>query len=69
MSISIDQSYSEVEGMDPNFGAVMDQDTNNVGLQQEGVAASFKRGATLGNYQEIRIRQFERAIEKYVSEH
>jgi len=67
VSISIDQSYADVEGMDPNFGAVMDQDTNNVGLQQEGVAASFKRGATLGNYQEIRIRQFERAIDKYVS--
>jgi hypothetical protein len=66
VTISIGQSYGVVPGMDPAFGAVLDQDTDNVGLQQEGVAASFKRGATLGNYQEIRIRQFERAIDRYV---
>jgi nitrite reductase/ring-hydroxylating ferredoxin subunit len=66
VTISVGQSYSVVPGMDPAFGAVMDQDTENVGLQQEGVAASFKKGATLGNYQEIRIRHFERAVEQYV---
>jgi phenylpropionate dioxygenase-like ring-hydroxylating dioxygenase large terminal subunit len=61
-----DQSYSEAQGMDPGFGNILDQDTNNLKLQQEGIEASAKRGLTLGNYQEIRIRNFERSIEKYV---
>jgi phenylpropionate dioxygenase-like ring-hydroxylating dioxygenase large terminal subunit len=64
--IDVGTSYGEVEGMDPGFGAVLDQDTDNVGLQQEGAAASFKRGETLANYEEIRIRHFERAVDLYV---
>ncbi|TAL00009.1 MAG: aromatic ring-hydroxylating dioxygenase subunit alpha [Rhodospirillaceae bacterium] len=65
-TLTLGQSYSEVPGIDPGFGGVFDQDTDNLGLQQEGAAASKKRGLTLGNYQEIRIRQFERTIDKYV---
>ncbi len=61
------QSFTEAEGMDPGFGAILDQDTENLVLQQEGIEASAKRGLTLGNYQEIRIRHFERAVEKYVN--
>jgi nitrite reductase/ring-hydroxylating ferredoxin subunit len=61
------QSFKEAEGMDPGFGAILDQDTDNLILQQEGIEASAKRGLTLGNYQEIRIRHFERAIEKYLA--
>ena len=60
------QSFTEAEGMDPGFGAIMDQDTENLFLQQEGLEASAKRGLTLGNYQEIRIRHFERAVDKYL---
>jgi len=61
-----DQSFKEAEGMDPGFGQILDQDTDNLFLQQEGLEASAKRGITLGNYQEIRVRHFERAIDKYV---
>jgi nitrite reductase/ring-hydroxylating ferredoxin subunit len=61
------QSFCEAEGMDPGFGAILDQDTDNLFLQQEGLAASAKRGLTLGNYQEIRIRHFEKAVEKYMA--
>jgi nitrite reductase/ring-hydroxylating ferredoxin subunit len=61
-----DQSFTEAEGMDPGFGAILDQDTDNLVLQQEGLEASAKRGITLGNYQEIRIRHFERAVERYL---
>ena len=52
--------------MDPGFGAILDQDTDNLILQQEGLEASIKPGLTLGNYQEIRVRHFERAVDKYV---
>jgi nitrite reductase/ring-hydroxylating ferredoxin subunit len=61
-----DQSFTEAEGMDPGFGKILDQDTDNLFLQQEGLEASAKRGLTLGNYQEIRIRHFEKAVDKYV---
>jgi nitrite reductase/ring-hydroxylating ferredoxin subunit len=60
------QSFTEAEGMDAGFGAILDQDTDNLVLQQEGLEASAKRGLTLGNYQEIRIRHFERAVDHYV---
>jgi nitrite reductase/ring-hydroxylating ferredoxin subunit len=60
------QSFTEAEGMDAGFGAILDQDTDNLVLQQEGLEASAKRGLTLGNYQEIRIRHFERAVDRYV---
>lgn len=61
-----DQSFTEAEGMPEGFGVILDQDTENLILQQEGLEASAKRGLTLGNYQEIRIRHFEHAVEKYV---
>jgi nitrite reductase/ring-hydroxylating ferredoxin subunit len=61
------QSFAEAEGMDPGFGKILDQDTDNLFLQQEGIEASAKRGLTLGNYQEIRIRHFEQAIDKYMA--
>ena len=62
------QSFTEAEGMDPGFGAILDQDTENLLLEQEGLEASFKKGLTLGNYQEIRIRHFEQTIDKYVKD-
>jgi hypothetical protein len=53
--------------MDPGFGAILDQDTENLVLQQAGLEASAKPGITLGNYQEIRVRHFERAVDRYVN--
>ena len=61
------QSFAEAEGMDPGFGKILDQDTDNLYAQQEGLEASARSGITLGNYQEIRIRHFEAAIDKYVA--
>jgi nitrite reductase/ring-hydroxylating ferredoxin subunit len=61
------QSFTEAEGMDPGFGAILDQDTENLLLEQEGLEASAKKGLTLGNYQEIRIRHFENMVDKYVN--
>lgn len=61
------QSFAEAEGMPPGFGAILDQDTDNLFLQQEGLEASAKHGLTLGNYQEIRVRHFEQAVDKYMA--
>ncbi len=62
-----DQSFAEAEGIDPGFARILDQDTQNLIMQQQGLAASRKRGITLGNYQEIRIRHFEQAVDKYTT--
>ncbi|MCX7864076.1 MAG: RHO alpha subunit C-terminal catalytic domain-containing protein, partial [Novosphingobium sp.] len=67
ISLTHGQSFKEAQGMDPGFGAILDQDTDNLILQQEGLEASAKHGLTLGNYQEIRIRHFNRAVDKYMA--
>jgi hypothetical protein len=36
-------------------------------LQQEGLEASAKKALTLGNYQEIRIRHFNKAVDRYMA--
>ncbi len=66
--LTADQSFCEAEGMDPGFGAILDEDTENLFLQQRGLEASYKKGLTLGNYQEIRVRNFERTVDKYLSD-
>lgn len=61
------QSFKEAEGMDPGFGDILDQDTDNLILQQEGLEASAKGGLTLGDYQEIRVRHFNAAVDHYMA--
>ncbi len=65
--LSDEQSFTAAEGMDPGFGKILDQDTDNLRAQQEGLEASAKAGLSLANYQEIRVRHFERAVDKYMA--
>ncbi|RME65982.1 MAG: aromatic ring-hydroxylating dioxygenase subunit alpha [Alphaproteobacteria bacterium] len=60
------ESYTSVPGMDPAFGAVYDQDTDNLRAQQQGFSAARKTGETLGNYQEVRIRHLHRTVDQYL---
>ena len=53
--------------MDPGFGKIVDQDTDNLYARQEGLEASAKLGLTLADYQEIRVRHFEKAVDKYIA--
>ena len=62
-----DQSFADAEGMDPGFGRILDQDTDNLFAQQEGLEASAKPGISLANYQEIRVRHFENTVDKYMA--
>lgn len=61
-----EDSFTSVTGMDPEFGYVYDQDTDNLRNQQQGMLASKKSGQTLTNYQEVRIRHFEQTVDKYI---
>jgi len=62
-----DELFSKAPGMDPTFGHIFDQDTGNLRQQQEGMIAAHKVGQTLGNYQEVRIRQLHQTLDKYLS--
>jgi phenylpropionate dioxygenase-like ring-hydroxylating dioxygenase large terminal subunit len=49
------------------LGAVFEQDMANMALVHEGLKVSKNREVQLGNYQEIRIRQFHETIDKYLA--
>lgn len=61
------QSFHEIPGFDPGLATIYDQDTGNLLSQQRGFKASLKPGETLGNYQEIRIRQLHQTLDKYLA--
>jgi phenylpropionate dioxygenase-like ring-hydroxylating dioxygenase large terminal subunit len=65
--IGINDSYTTVPGMDHAMGVIFDQDTGNMGWMQEGMAASRRTGATLGNFQESRIRHIHETLRKYLA--
>jgi hypothetical protein len=62
----VEQSYTEVEGISW-LGPVYDQDTGNLALQQQGFKTSRKKGLTLGNYQESRIRRVHMTLDEFMS--
>lgn len=64
--LKVEESYTTVPGMDPYVGHVFDQDTGNMQAAQEGAATAGKSGATLANYQEIRVRHFHQTLTKYM---
>jgi hypothetical protein len=66
--LSLPMVYRFRPGFDAAFGAVYDQDTNNLRAQQQGFRAAKKPGQTLGNYQEVRIRHFQRTLDKYLAD-
>jgi len=65
--IDENQSYTEVEGLDRFLAAVLDQDTNIMRWQREGMYASEKGAESLAMYQEARIRHLHATLDKYLS--
>lgn len=49
------------------LGAVFEQDMGNLPFVQEGLHASKNGQVNLGDFQEIRIRQFHQTLDKYLS--
>jgi hypothetical protein len=64
--LDVDQSYAEAEGISW-LGPVYDEDTGNLAMQQQGFKTSRKRGLTLGNYQESRIRRVHLTLDEFMS--
>lgn len=65
--IDEDQSYKDVEGIDPFLAHVFDQDTDIMRWQCEGMHASEKGAETLSIYQESRIRHGHETLDKYLN--
>lgn len=66
--VPIEASYATVPGFGQGLAGVLDQDTENLERQRKGARAAFKRGQTLGNYQESRIRRFHMTLDEYLSD-
>ena len=62
-----EESFSQVEGVDTFSARVLDQDTNNLRWQHEGMRTSRKGAETLSSYQESRIRHFHNTLDRYMS--
>ena len=67
VELDFEQSFHEVPGLDPGLATIYDQDTGNLIAQQRGFKSSTKPGETLGNYQEVRIRQLHQTLVKYLT--
>ncbi len=65
IELGVDDSYTVAEGLGA-LGRVYDQDTSNMAAQTRGFRASFKRGQTLANYQEVRARHLQDRVRDYV---
>ncbi|MGI9328747.1 MAG: aromatic ring-hydroxylating oxygenase subunit alpha [Pseudomonadales bacterium] len=59
-------SYKDVPGIKEMSGAVLDQDTQILRWQHEGMRASRKGAETLSRYQESRIRHLHATLDRYV---
>jgi phenylpropionate dioxygenase-like ring-hydroxylating dioxygenase large terminal subunit len=62
------ESYSVAKDMDPFLAHVLDQDTNIMRWQREGMYASEKGAETLSIYQESRIRHVHQTLDKYLKD-
>ena len=68
VKLGLEDSYSTAKGFETNrLAYVLDQDTANFKRQHAGIKASFKKGQTLGNYQEARIRNFHKTLDEYLA--
>jgi len=65
IELDIDDSYTKATGLG-GLGRVYDQDTANMAAQTRGFKASFKRGQTLGNYQESRVRHLQTRVKECI---
>ena len=67
VSHGMEIGYVSTDGRFYIDGDVFEQDMCNLPYVQEGLKASKNGLVHLGNYQEIRIRQFQQTLDKYLA--
>lgn len=63
--LEIEQSYTEVDALGW-LGKIYDEDTGNLQLQQQGFKTT-RKGITLGNFQEARIRRVHMTLDEMMA--
>ncbi|WP_299309050.1 aromatic ring-hydroxylating dioxygenase subunit alpha [uncultured Croceicoccus sp.] len=63
-----DEAFASLESMDPFLASVLDQDTDIMRAQREGMYTSGKGAQTLSSYQESRIRHFHKTLGEYMQD-
>jgi len=64
--LTLDQKWTEAKELG-GLGDVLEQDMDNLPYVQQGLHASKNGKVQLANYQEIRVRHFQRTLDKYIS--
>ncbi|MBB3957306.1 aromatic ring-hydroxylating oxygenase subunit alpha [Novosphingobium sediminicola] len=64
--LRLDQKWTEAPELGI-LGDVFEQDMDNLPFVQEGLHASKNGIVNLGNYQEIRLRQFQQTLDRYLN--
>lgn len=64
--LSLEQKWTEAAELGA-LGDVFEQDMANLPYVQEGLKCSKNGEVQLGDYQEIRLRQFHQTLEKYIN--
>ncbi|MFM8353397.1 MAG: aromatic ring-hydroxylating oxygenase subunit alpha [Gammaproteobacteria bacterium] len=68
VKLGLHDSYTSVPAfVATGLAYVLDQDTENFFQQRAGMKAAHKRGQTLGNYQEARIRHLHQTLDTYMA--
>tara|TARA_A100001037_G_scaffold20609_1_gene17348 strand:- start:5105 stop:6532 length:1428 start_codon:yes stop_codon:yes gene_type:complete len=67
VQITESDSYKDVPGISEMNGLVLDQDTQILRWQHEGMRASHKGAETLSGYQESRIRHLHNTLDAYLA--
>lgn len=65
--IGENESFTTVPGMDPFLGSVLDQDTDIMRWQREGMKTSKQGSEILARYQEARIRHLHETLDSYLT--
>jgi phenylpropionate dioxygenase-like ring-hydroxylating dioxygenase large terminal subunit len=62
-----DEAWASSEEIGSSLGRVLDQDVANIEQVQAGLKVSKNGKLELGNYMEIRMRQFHQTLDKYLA--
>ena len=61
------ETWASAPEIGPALGQVLDQDVTNIEEVQRGLRASKNGRVELGDYMEIRMRQFHQTLDKYLA--
>jgi hypothetical protein len=64
--LTLEQPWTDAAELG-GLGPVFEQDMSNLPFVQEGLQCSKNGAVQLGDYQEIRIRQFQQTLAKYIN--